>query len=120
MGVMRCLASSADWEALLQNCRDEWNHVDSIKRQEMSALAAHAAWHMSDWKNLQKFVDSMNPSGREHATSTGALLRAVLAIQNGKLYDDFDVAAGHIARTRCAPSPLPVQSCVHGHAQPAA
>jgi hypothetical protein len=102
MGVMRCLASSADWEALLQTCRDEWSHVDSIKRQEMSSLAAHAAWHLSDWKNLQKFVDSINQSGREHTTSTTAMLRAVLAIQNGKTFGDFDLAERHIARARFA------------------
>jgi hypothetical protein len=101
MGVMRCLASSADWEALLKNCRDEWVHADSVKRQEMSGLAAHAAWHMTDWKHLQKFVDSMDPSGRDHSTSTGALLRAVLAIQNGKQFDDYDVAAQHILTARC-------------------
>ena len=102
MGVMRCLASSADWEALLKSCRDEWAAADSIKKQEMSALAAHAAWHMSDWKHLQKFVDNMDAHGRDAGTSTTAMMRAVLAIQTGRPRDDYDAAERHISTARCA------------------
>jgi FAT domain len=100
MGVMRCLASSADWEALLKSCRDEWATADSLKRHEMSALAAHAAWHMSDWKHLQKFVDSTDAAGRAEPTSTSALMRAVLAIQNGRPRNDFAAAERHISIAR--------------------
>ena len=100
MGVMRCLASSADWEALLKTCREEWAAADSLKRHEMSALAAHAAWHMSDWKHLQKFVDSADAAGRDAPTSTSALMRAVLAIQNGRPRNDFETAERHISTAR--------------------
>lgn len=103
-GVMRCLASIGDWEQLLATCREEWSHADMVKRQEMSALAAHAAWHMSEWKSMAKFVDAMETSsGRDSASSTGSILRAVLAIQRGKPAGNFVNALDHIQRTRCAP-----------------
>ena len=102
-GVMRCLASIGDWEQLLGTCREEWSHADMVKRQEMSALAAHAAWHMSEWKSMAKFVDAMETSsGRDSASSTGSILRAVLAIQRGKPSGNFANALEHIQRTRCA------------------
>jgi len=70
----------------------------------MSALAAHAAWHMSEWKSMAKFVDAMETSsGRDSASSTGSILRAVLAIQRGKPAGNFVNALDHIQRTRCAP-----------------
>ena len=101
-GVMRCLASIGDWEQLLLTCREEWSHADMVKRQEMSALAAHAAWHMSEWKSMAKFVDAMETSsGRDSASSTGSILRAVLAIQRGKPSGNFSNALDHIQRTRC-------------------
>jgi hypothetical protein len=46
------MAANGDWENLLRSCQNEWFRVDILKRQEMSTMAAHAAWHMSQWKKM--------------------------------------------------------------------
>lgn len=56
LGSMRCMAANGDWENLLRSCQDEWFRVDILKRQEMSTMAAHAAWHMSQWKQMGRCV----------------------------------------------------------------
>lgn len=104
-GVLRCLASMADWEQLLRTCRDEWAQADSLRRQEMSTVAGHAAWHVGDWKSLARFVSAMDVAGREPQTSTASLLRAVLAIQQGQAMQTYEAAELHLARARCAAAP---------------
>ena len=85
MGKMRCLAALAEWDELMSMCTAEWPFIDPLKRREMAPIAAHAAWHMSEWLMMGKFVDAMDV-GRESTTSTGAFLRAVLNVRRGDAY----------------------------------
>jgi len=55
----------------------------------MSMIAAHAAWHMGQWKNMETYVDTVDsPDTPLSHTSTGAFLRAVFCVHS----DFFDEA----------------------------
>jgi FAT domain len=110
------MAANGDWDSLLKMCRSEWARVDVIKRQEMSTMAAHAAWHMSEWRAMGRFVDTMDGSSlRETGSSESSLLRAVLAINRStKNGEDFSACIDHIKRTRCERS-APALTKSHTH-----
>ena len=51
-------------------------------RREMSMIAAHAAWHMGQWEEMEVYVETIdNPEMPSYTTATGAFLRAVLCIR---------------------------------------
>lgn len=100
LGKMRCLAAQANWEELVSLCKQEWPKIDPARRQEMAAIAAHAAWRVDDWGSMHQFVDAMD-GGKESSTSTGAFLRAVLHVRNGA-NDQYAAANHHVNNCRCA------------------
>ena len=58
LGSMRCMSAIGDWDNLLRTCQNEWFRVDILKRQEMSTMAAHAAWHMSQWRQMGRHASA--------------------------------------------------------------
>jgi hypothetical protein len=65
---MRCLASLAEWEQLSGLCRSEWRKSEPHMRKEMAVLAAHAAWHMGAWGEMEVYVDTLDGGGITAAT----------------------------------------------------
>lgn len=85
----RCLAALAEWEELSRQCRAEWRAAEPHVRREMAPIAAHGAWHMGEWTEMESYVRTMN-SGHEPDTSSGAFLTAVLAVRS----TNYDRAKG--------------------------
>lgn len=82
LGRLRCLAALAEWERLGELCRDTWRRVEPHVRREMAPIAAHAAWHMGQWDEMNTYVETMDTS-LDAASSTGAFLKAVLCVRRG-------------------------------------
>ena len=73
---MRCLASLAEWEQLSRLCRVEWRKSEPHIRKEMALIAAHAAWHMGNWEEMEVYVDTVDTGhlmGNVHAGSNGVV-----------------------------------------------
>jgi serine/threonine-protein kinase mTOR len=99
LGECRCLAALAEWEALFEVCRREWGQTDPLARRSMAPIAAHAAWQLADWDQMQRYVDAVSgPAGGEANEAEGAFLSAVLDARAG----DYSSAAGERGFYVCA------------------
>ena len=94
LGQCRCLAALAEWDTLFQVCKSEWSRVEPPARRSMAPVAAHAAWHLGDWKQMKHYVDFMSMS--HGGGAEGAFLSAVLDIHRG----DLESAAESTERAR--------------------
>ena len=80
--LCRCLAALAEWELLSVQCRAEWRRAEPHVKREMAPMAAHAAWHMGQWGEMDAYVHTMNRDSTPD-DSAGAFLTAVLNVHGG-------------------------------------
>ncbi len=80
--LRRCLAALAEWELLSVQCRAEWRRAEPHVKREMAPMAAHAAWHMGQWGEMDTYVHTMNRDSTPD-DSAGAFLTAVLNVHGG-------------------------------------
>ena len=63
-------------------CRAEWRRAEPHVKREMAPMAAHAAWHMGQWGEMDAYVHTMNRDSTPD-DSAGAFLTAVLNVHGG-------------------------------------
>ena len=80
--LRRCLAALAEWELLSVQCRADWRRAEPHVKREMAPMAAHAAWHMGQWGEMDVYVHTMNRDSTPD-DSAGAFLTAVLNVHGG-------------------------------------
>eukprot|EP00891_Asterochloris_glomerata_P006787 jgi/Astpho2/6787/fgenesh1_pm.00103_%23_6_t len=95
LGRLRCLAALAEWELLSVQCRAEWRRAEPHVKREMAPMAAHAAWHMGQWGEMDTYVHTMNRDSTPD-DSAGAFLTAVLNVHGGS----HAVAKLHVEHAR--------------------
>ncbi|KAK3265868.1 hypothetical protein CYMTET_25476 [Cymbomonas tetramitiformis] len=116
LGQMRCLAALAEWEQLSALCREMWPAADSPTRSQMAAHAAHAAWNMGQWQEMETYITALDgylppavagtagaalpgyqgPTTADSGKSLGAFFQAALCVHHGQVAD----ARQHVARAR--------------------
>ena len=96
LGQCRCLAALAEWDRLFNVCREEWSRVEPPARRSMAPIAAHAAWQMGNWDQMQQYVDVVTSHQSGSGSSEGAFLSAVLDVRRG----DLPAAAAATERAR--------------------
>ncbi|XP_076166943.1 serine/threonine-protein kinase Tor isoform X1 [Ptiloglossa arizonensis] len=77
LGEMRCLEALGEWGQLHDVATKQWSDQSDETKQRMSRMAAAAAWGLSQWESMEKYV-SLIPKD----TQDGAFYRAVLAIHD--------------------------------------
>lgn len=91
LGEMRCLEALGEWGQLHEVATKQWTNQTDDTKQRMSRMAAAAAWGLSQWESMQKYV-SLIPKD----TQDGAFYRAVLAIHD----EQYNVAHQFIDSAR--------------------
>ncbi|XP_077275474.1 serine/threonine-protein kinase Tor isoform X1 [Temnothorax americanus] len=91
LGQMRCLEALGEWGQLHEVATKQWTNQSDDNKQRMSRMAAAAAWGLSQWESMQKYV-SLIPKD----TQDGAFYRAVLAIHD----EQYNVAHQFIDTAR--------------------
>lgn len=83
LGRMRCLEALGEWTQLNDVASQQWNMFPDVDRERMSRMAAAAAWGLSQWDAMDRYVNFI-----PRDTTDGAFYRAVLAVHR----DQFLVA----------------------------
>ena len=96
LGECRCLAALAEWDRLFTLCKEEWSRVEPPARRSMAPIAAHSAWQMGNWEQMQQYVDVITNHQSGGGSSEGAFLSAVLDVRRG----DLTAAAAATERAR--------------------
>eukprot|EP01083_Nonionella_stella_P022317 61746_1 len=112
LGRMRCLRALGEFERLSYLAADLWQRADeaSVHRQ-IAPLAASAAWQLSRWDDMDRYVQKMTDDDaffREGTTPTGGVdiharsvaegsfFKAILAVHR----NNMEEAQKHIVNTR--------------------
>ena len=85
MGQIRCLHALGEWDTLQKLSRDVWDQMEDSNKNTLASYAAAAAWNMSNWDSMNKFVEVMNEN-----TVDGGFYRAILAINNDQVSVIFE------------------------------
>lgn len=62
LGAMKCLDAMGEWQAVLDLCFETWaalNNAEATEdktRKKAAALAAHAAWSLGQWDNMERLL----------------------------------------------------------------
>ncbi|XP_012282445.1 serine/threonine-protein kinase mTOR isoform X2 [Orussus abietinus] len=83
LGQMRCLEALGEWGQLHELATAKWPEQSDETKGRMARMAAAAAWGLSQWESMEKYVDLIPKDSQD-----GAFYRAVLAIHDER----FDVA----------------------------
>jgi FKBP12-rapamycin complex-associated protein len=67
LGAMKCLDALGEWQAVVDLCFDTWAALHAAAtedktRKKAAALAAHAAWSLGQWDNMERLV-TVSPCG---------------------------------------------------------
>lgn len=62
LGAMKCLDAMGEWQAVLDLCFETWAALNDAEatedktRKKAAALAAHAAWSLGQWDNMERLL----------------------------------------------------------------
>ncbi|PAV75947.1 hypothetical protein WR25_21280 [Diploscapter pachys] len=85
---LRCLEALGRWTDLNEKASQK-----STIDPKMAVIAARGAWAVGDWEKMRKYVEHVTENSHD-----GSLLRAVLAIKEGK--EHYEEAEGYINKVR--------------------
>jgi serine/threonine-protein kinase mTOR len=96
LGIMKCLDALGQWDESIRLCQESWDVVskeagESNAQKKAINLAAHAAWKLGQWDDMEYYVGHL-----ENDVVESAFYRGILAIHN----EDFEHAAVHIDHAR--------------------
>lgn len=91
LGAMRCLHALGEWDELSLLCEEQWKSGDADIKTSIAPLATAAAWGLSQWQEMEKFVEAIRADSID-----GAFFRAILSLHRNQ----YNEALSFIAETR--------------------
>ncbi|KAJ6525906.1 phosphatidylinositol 3-kinase [Mycena vulgaris] len=91
IGRMRCLHALGEWEQLASEVDERWSHANHEDRRSIAPMAAAAAWSLSEWDSMDKYIATMPTD-----SSDRFFYRAILLVH----HNQFPKALTNISKAR--------------------